>query len=235
MKCLTRSIVPAATLAGMLLFTACDWSSGSQENFNTSGGSANVNISGFYRGANGGRMVANTSNGNINSMTIQQSGNTVQIVDNQGSTYKGTIGAPLVSDDLTDGSIAPGAIAATYQISFSGKDGVAARDINFTGVLTILTVTDIVAIDRSSSSDQTRSSATNSVFAPTDPLDTGTGTSTDTTDDRTASSATSYTYSLSGPTSQLQLEGTWSEVGGVTSSVFGYGPPAQGNIVVAGP
>lgn len=232
MKRIYRSIAAGATLAGLLFFTACDWSSGSQDNFNTSAGSANVNISGFYRGVNGGRIVANTSNGNIVSFTIQQSGNRVDVTDNQGSSYVGTIGAPLVSDDLSDGSVAPGATVASYQISFSGKDGVAARDINFSGVLTIITVTDLQGRTGTTTSTGTSTSTTS-----TTPLDvsndngTTTTTSSTGTSTNTSNNSTNYSYSLSGPTTQLQLQGTWVEIGGVSSSVNGYGPPAQGNIV----
>ncbi|MGA0368360.1 MAG: hypothetical protein ACO3N7_02795 [Kiritimatiellia bacterium] len=211
--------------------TACDWSSGSQESFNTSGGSNNVNISGFYRGINGGRLVSQTSNGNILSMTIQQSGNRVDVIDNQGSKYQGSIGAPLVSDVVNGSVLNAGATVASYQISFSGRDGVAGRDINFTGVLTILAVSDIDSSTGTSTSGVNNSTNTNTVTAPTPPA-TGTGTTVNNTTTQVGTTTTSYTYDLTGPSSQLQLQGTWSEVGGVTSSVNGFGPPAQGNITV---
>lgn len=236
MKRISRSIAAAAILVGILISSACDWSSGSQDNFNTSGGSANVNVSGFYRGLNGGRIVANTSNGNIVSFTIQQSGNRVDVTDNQGSTYTGNIGAPLVSDDLSDGSIATGAVVASYQISFSGKDGVASRDINFNGVLTIVSVTDIQGRSGSSNSTLTSNSSTSTTGAtPVNNSDGSTTTVTGPTGSSTSNSSesSSFNFSLSGPTTQLQLQGTWVEVGGVVSSVNGFGPPAQGNITVA--
>ncbi|WFB35140.1 hypothetical protein P3T73_13320 [Kiritimatiellota bacterium B12222] len=233
MKRLYRSILPVATLAGIFMLTACDWSSGSQENFNTSGGSSSVNISGFYSGnVNGGRAVAQTSNGNITSFTIQQSGNRVDVIDNQGSTYVGSIGAPLFAGNLSSGTVQSGATVSTYQISWSGKDGVAARNINFTGVLTLVAVTDINAVTSTSTSTKDSDSGTDSVIPPAAP-DTGTGDSNSTSNSSSSTTTTTNTYSFSGPTSQLQLQGTWSEEAGLTSNVSAYGPPAQGNIVTS--
>jgi len=239
MKCLYRSIVTAASLAALLMMTACDWSSGSQENFNLSGGSSNINVSGFYEGnTTGGRVVANTSNGNIVSIVIQQSGNRVEVTDNQGSTYSGSLGSPL--NTLSGGTATSGTVVSSFQISFSGKDGVAAKDINFTGVLTIVAVSDIDAVTSTNTNDNGGSSTTttntNSVIEPTEPDDEGSGTITDSTstatNTTTDSTTSTSTYSLTGPTTQLRLQGTWVEVGGVVSNVSAIGPPAVGNISI---
>jgi hypothetical protein len=66
----------------------------------------------------------------------------VDIVDNQGSRYSGSVGAPgLVA--LPDGTIPAGAEFVQSQISFTGKDGVSARDIEFVGIIHAISVTDI--------------------------------------------------------------------------------------------
>lgn len=245
MRRLDRKIPHLICLAAVFFLTGCDWDSGSQANFNTSGGSSSVNISGVYRGTQGSRAVQNTSNGNITFLTIQQSGNRVTVTDNQGSTYEGSIGAPLFASAVNNGIILPGAVASTYQISFTGKDGVAARDVEFNGVITIVTVTDVIGEDvtgsSSSGTDNTTTVTTNSIIEPIAPDDEGAGTETNTTNTTTSSSSTTTTtsrsFSLTRNNNQLELNGTWVEIGGVVSGVSAIGPPAQGNITatVTGP
>jgi hypothetical protein len=134
-------------LAGSVILTisGCDWSSGGGTNsFNTSqGAGVNLNFSGVYRGElAGGKVVGKTSAGNIQTLTISQTGNRLTIVDNQGSRYSGSVGAPgLVA--LPDGTIPAGAEFVQSQISFTGKDGVSARDIEFVGIIHAISVTDI--------------------------------------------------------------------------------------------
>lgn len=222
-----RLFFSALAIAATVFLTACDWSSGSSEDFNTSGGSANVNVSGFYQGVQGAPVVARTSRGGIESLVIQQSGNRIDVTDSNGSTYTGSIGSPNL---LASGNAIPaGAAAATFQISFSGRDGVSAKDIQFTGVLTIVTVTNIFGDTDTRIVTRDSSTNVNSVFPPVDP-DTGTGTETDVTTTTSTSSETNSTFSLAESNNQLQLRGTWIEMGGTTSSVRGIGPPAQGNI-----
>lgn len=224
MKFDLRPIVTTASVACLLFLTACDWSSGSQENFNSSGYSTFVNVSGFYTSPTGGRVVSQTSRGNIVSLTIQQSGNRVDVTDSQGSHYSGSIGTPLLA---SDGTIPAGSAAATYQISFSGRDEVAAKDIEFTGVLTVVTVVDITSFDQTITEDLNTN--VNSNIAPPFP-DTGSGT---TIDDTTSTITDSIRiYELEQNNNQLQLNGTWVELGGVTASVRAVGPPVQGNIVI---
>ncbi len=141
------NVVGAGLLASvvMLANTGCDWSSGGGTNsFNTSqGAGVNLNFSGVYRGElSGGKAVDKTSNGSILTLTISQVGNSVTVVDNQGSTYRGTVGSPGLAA-LPDGTIPPGAEFLQSQISFSGKDGVSARDIEFVGIIHAVSVTDI--------------------------------------------------------------------------------------------
>lgn len=136
----------AGTVTAAILFqTGCDWSS-SGTSLNTSrGAGVNINISGVYHGNyDGGRAVSSTSAGNITRLVISQSGNRVEVVDNQGSRYEGTVGAPgVVADPGTDGSYPAGAELVQSQISFSGKDGVSGRDIEFVGIIHVVSVTDV--------------------------------------------------------------------------------------------
>jgi len=141
------SAMLAGSVAGLVLLTnaGCDWSSGGGTNaFNTSqGAGVSLNFSGVYRGElNGGRAVEKTSGGNIQTLTISMVGNSVTVVDNQGSTYRGSVGAPGLLA-LPDGTIPAGAEFVQSQISFSGKDGVSARDIEFVGILHAVSVRDI--------------------------------------------------------------------------------------------
>jgi hypothetical protein len=134
-------------LAGIVILTSagCDWSSGGGTNsFNTSqGAGVNINFSGVYRGElSGGKVVDKTSGGNIQALTISQTGNRLTIVDNQGSTYTGTVGSPGLLA-LPDGTIPAGADFVQSQVSFSGKDGVSARDIEFVGIIHAVSVRDI--------------------------------------------------------------------------------------------
>jgi hypothetical protein len=137
----------AGLVAGLVLLTnaGCDWSSGGGTNsFNTSqGAGVSLNFSGVYRGElSGGKAVEKTSGGNIQTLTISMVGNSVTVVDNQGSTYRGTVGSPGLLA-LPDGTIPAGADFVQSQISFSGKDGVSARDIEFVGIVHAVSVRDI--------------------------------------------------------------------------------------------
>ena len=128
-----------------LLSCSCDWSGGSSDDFNTSSGSTTVNISGFYSGILGsGLAVSRTSGGNISSLTLQQSGNALDVIDSNGQNYKGNVGSPLTLAAPSDlGVIPTGAQVASFQVSWAGKDGVAARDVSFSGVISVVTVDSI--------------------------------------------------------------------------------------------
>jgi hypothetical protein len=124
-----------------LLNSGCEWTGGGgTEGFNTSQGAGiNVNFSGVYDGAmGGGKAVSASSGGTITRFVL------IQVVDNQGSKYTGTVGAPgLVADPLPDGTFPDGVDVVQSQISFAGKDGVAAKDIEFIGIIHIIAVEDI--------------------------------------------------------------------------------------------
>lgn len=133
------AIVAAASLLG------CDWSS-SGTSLNTSqGAGVNINFSGVYDGnQKGGKAVGSTSRGNITRLVLSQSGNRVEVVDNQGSRYEGTVGAPgVVARPDSSGAYPVGAELVQAQISFSGKDEVAQRNIQFVGIIHAVAVEDV--------------------------------------------------------------------------------------------
>ncbi|MDF3127886.1 hypothetical protein P0Y35_01625 [Kiritimatiellaeota bacterium B1221] len=202
MKSLSRSIVTIAALAGMLLFTACDWSSGSQNDYNTSG-SDGSNVSGFYEGILSGGLAVNRSDWGITHLNVQQSGNTLNVTDNKGSKYTGLAGNGLSSADNTvtgeDGNTTEGTIYYTYQISFTGVNYVTGQEVNFTGYIEIKQESVIVSyvyddegnITDYVSEEQTTSTLkgtwieangiTTTAFAQNDPPDVTTTTSTTST------------------------------------------------------
>ena len=98
MKKWTCCVSMAALVLGLAFTVGCDWSAGgTDDGFNTSqGAGVNINFSGVYDGAlGGGRAVSQTSGaGAIWRLVISQGGNRVDVTDNQGSTYSGTVGSP---------------------------------------------------------------------------------------------------------------------------------------------
>jgi hypothetical protein len=90
--------IPAALLAlAVTGLVGCDWSSNSTSLNTSQGAGVNINFSGVYDGnLAGGKAVDKPTKGNILRLVISQSGNRVEVVDNQGSRYEGTVGSPGV-------------------------------------------------------------------------------------------------------------------------------------------
>ena len=236
-----------------VVLAGCDWSAGgSSDGFNTSrGAGVNINVSGVYSGAINGRAVERTSGaGQILSLVVSQSGNTVEVTDNQGSRYQGTIGAPGAVASATGGIYPAGAELVQYQINFSGKDNVAAQDVEFVGTIHAVSVTDIRGTSSTSGSsttdqntrtttetvvdvvkDTTTDTITTTIGAPGDPFyrvttqvivtdnSTGDVISNTTTTTGTSSTTTTRTYSITEANTQMRLEGTWIEAGGLSARV----------------
>lgn len=208
MKRFALNLMSLTALSATAFLAACDWESGSQANFNSRAN--NVNISGVYEGQlSGGRAVSNTSRGTIHTLNIQQSGNTIRIIDNQGSRYDGRVSAPDVLSDLSSGNLPSGSVFIAYQLGFEGKDGVAGRDIEFSGSLTLGTITAV----QSSSSE----TSTQTVSSSTSPS----GSSQTTTD---SESETGNTFQFNENNAAMRLRGTWIEKGGLVSSVNAVAP-----------
>lgn len=151
-------ITLVAALATLLVTSCDDWESGSSANSSRSQKSGDFNLSNVYIGIlSGGRAVSRTTRGRITTLTLQQTGSSVIITDNQGSTYKGFVGngirqsdnaTPTDSGDESDAStnvISTGRSVTTYQLSFSGHDKVAGRDVEFSGVIEVTTQSVFVA------------------------------------------------------------------------------------------
>jgi hypothetical protein len=159
-----RSFV-STVLAGIglsLLGASCDWTGGGDAAFNTSGGSVAINISGNYRGIlSGGRAVSQTSGGTISSLTLQQSGNAVEVVDSNGHKYRGTVGSPLsLASPDEDGVLAAGAQLANFQVSWEGTDFAAGKKVSFSGIIGVVTVNDIQGDSTTRTIDSSESEGT---------------------------------------------------------------------------
>ena len=150
--------------AATLGITSCDWSGGSDGAFNSSRGGMDINISGNYRGIlSGGKAVSNTTGGAITSFVVQQSGNVVQVTDSNAQQYRGNVGSPLAIAELpaptadNETPVLPaGAQLANFSISWSGKDGVAAKDIRFTGVINVVSVQDVNGTTKTDTNGSTK-------------------------------------------------------------------------------
>lgn len=215
MKRFALSMIALTAATATVFVTSCDWSSGSQANFNTSNQSSLTNISGFYQASRGGRAVNGTSRGNINSLTIQQSGNRVEVVDNQGSRYTGSVGAPLLVNNLGDSSIATGALLSTYQISWSGRDGVAALDIEFTGTINLVAVQDITGETANRETERVVTTSTDGVVTNAS----GSVTTTERNTSDTSGTTSERIFRIGDASTQLRLRGTWVEKGGRVATV----------------
>ena len=243
-----RIAAPFSILLTILILVACDWDSGSD--FNSSGGFS-TNISGFYRGVNdngvtqaGQRAVDRTSNGNILHLTIQQSGNRVDVVDSQGSKYVGSVGSPLNFRDSITQQIPAGATISSYQVSFAGKDEVANREVEFTGTVSFTAVSSInatveYAVREGSlvgvgptTEDAISNPAPNDT--PIQFIDPVSGELITVDEARInvqgAGRIASVTYALSEQNTQFRLRGTWIEQGGVVSAVDAVSAGAAGAI-----
>jgi len=131
MKFYARLFTVFCSAITLSLFTGCDWSSGGDDaSFNTSGESNRINVSGIYGDPDGDRIVSRSSGAAIRTLTIQQSGNRLEIVDNHGSTYTGSLGTPNLQQD----SSPAGQNSINNQASFTGHDKAANKEVNFTGV-----------------------------------------------------------------------------------------------------
>lgn len=144
MKMKFAAVVAGCAAVAMYLNLGCDWSSQGTSLNTSQGAGVNINFSGVYEGAIDGKAVAKTTRGTISRLVIQQTGNRVDVTDSQGSHYEGSVGSPgVVSDPNTDGSYPAGAELVQSQISFSGRDEVAQRDIEFVGIIHAVSVKDV--------------------------------------------------------------------------------------------
>jgi len=135
--------VTVGVIAGAAIYAGCDWTGGSDSDFNTSRTNLDATVTGFYSGMlDGGKAVSNPSGGTINSLLINQSGNVIEIQDSNNQNYRGTVGTPVTTSSADSDVISAGASLASYTLSWSGTDGVAQKEVEFNGVIEFITVTD---------------------------------------------------------------------------------------------
>jgi len=245
------------SLLVMVALAGCDWSAGGDSDFNTSrGAGVNVNISGVYHGnLPGGRAVSQTSHGNITQLTIMQSGNKIEVVDNQGSRYRGTVGSPgAVAEPDSSGTYPAGVELVQYQLSFEGKDEVAAKDISFVGVIHVVAVQDItgsastqyVGSAQTNSYTVVDSGQTNIVTEIITPLPGGGSQTVTITIDGETGEEISRTvttsegesevrvFELTEANSQYRMEGTWVEEAGLVADVDALSAGSGGTVTTGG-
>lgn len=238
MKCV--ALAGGLVAAALYLTTGCDWSSQGSSLNTSQGAGVNVNFSGVYNGTfGGGKAVKNTSAGSITRLVLHQAGNNVKVTDNQGSTYEGSIGSPgAIGTPTAAGTYPAGAELVQSQISFSGKDDVSQKDVEFVGVIHAVAVTDLqgnTTSSSTSSSDATEKKTT-SVFVDntnrvivtvsvvnqggvmvtttttvTQRMDTGEEISRTVTTEKSSESTATTEYSIRESQTQFRLEGTWVE------------------------
>ena len=199
MKRILARLTTFTVLTAVMIFAGCEWSGGGNSDFNTSGGAANINISGFYRGALGnGFAIMRKEGGAVTSFVIQQSGNTVQVTDSNGQVYTGSVGSPNVLIDGTSDSVGAGTSVSSFQISWAGTDGTAGVQIEFTGVISLVATQDTVA--------QTQVRIGNEGGAQNDEVD-------------VLQSVQNRQYVFAEEDSQFRLQGTWVQASGGSSQV----------------
>ncbi len=235
-----RSLILMGGLLGITaVFLSCDFSSGGDVGFNTSRAHLEVNFSGQYLGVlEDGKAVSMTSGGPITSFMIQQAGNTIEVIDSNGQKYRGVLGAPGALLNPESSTVLPvGAQLAVFQASWEGKDGVAAKDVKFTGVIDVVTV-DRVEGDSTDQSIDTETSLEESEEREgpvliedggglTNIFDVSTSESSSSSTSTSTSREITTTFELSENNSQLRLRGTWIEEGGLVAQV-GAASPGNG-------
>lgn len=215
-------IVVFGLLAGMTaVFVGCDWES-TEDGFNTSkGAGALINFSGVYRARSGGYLVAS----NITQLVLNQSGNTVEVWDNNNSYYRGSVGSPgvLSSQDSVTGVYPAGATMVQSQLNFNGLNEVTGNNVSFIGIIHAVAITDVQGTTTQTlvSNGQTNSQTFN-LSAP--PITTGSSTVSNNQNQVT----TSVQYQITENNTQYLLDGNWVEEHGIQASVTGIAPAVAG-------
>lgn len=78
---------------------------------------ANGNFSGNYVGTTNNALVANNSGSAVSSLSVSQTGNQLQAVDNNGILFKGTIGDILGATTTGTNSSSSGSAHATFTLN----------------------------------------------------------------------------------------------------------------------
>lgn len=148
--------VSLGVMAGIALVMTTGCGDTSDSGYRTSGG-AEINYTGFFQGIDGRPMVSASSGAPIRTMTLFQTGSTLEAVDNNGSTYKGGVGRPTGLSTPGQQFYANQSVLQS-QMTMEGWDNSSGKKAKLVGVFTIVTVDDIqgTTIDRTSENENTR-------------------------------------------------------------------------------
>lgn len=142
-----RMLVVLLVLIVGLALTGCesDWTSGGENGFNTSrGAGVNINFGGVYKGAFGGSKAVQSKSGSpVTQFVITHAGNSIRVIDNNGSQYEGTIGAPGAVAEAQNGIYPAGADMVQSQVTFKGLDYSSGKMVEFVGIFRAIAVEDI--------------------------------------------------------------------------------------------
>lgn len=122
----------AAVGAGVaLFFTACEVDSASTVNRDVQ-----INFSGIYRGSNGGQIPSKQTGAPVTQFDLRQSGDRLELVDNNGILWKGSIGNSPDSSNPDASFTVGGRTTAGQDVTISGnlrKDGASATIASMSG------------------------------------------------------------------------------------------------------
>ena len=216
MNKITSVVLAGVVVALVGVLAGCEWqSNGSDGGFNTSQGAGLlINFSGVYAGQNGAPVAGS----NITQLVISQSGNTIEVWDNNNSYYVGTCGSPgvVAQPDATTKTYPAGAIMVQSQINFSGKDEVTGQTVVFAGMIHAVAVTDVRGTTSSTQTTQTNSGGTNNTQTTTinaPPININNQNTSQNQTTSTTSAGSSTSYSITAANTHYNLQGNWVEQG----------------------
>ena len=141
---LAKSISVYGLAALFTMNYGCEFDSSGSDGFNLSQGAGlTIVFSGVYNPRRGATEVV--PGRDIHRLVIAQTGNTVEVRDDQSSFYIGTVGAPamIAPIDPLSGAMPPGAELAQAVVSWEGVNKRSNVDVQFAGVFHTVSITDI--------------------------------------------------------------------------------------------
>ena len=204
------------------LLQGCDWSGSGSGGFNTSrAAGVNVNFSGYYRPKTGDYITGS----NLTYFVLTQTGNALEVFDNNNSYYTGYVGAPGIQaePDRTTGAYSAGANLLQAQISFAGVNKASGSQVEFVGIVRAFAMSQVSG--QANVYRQTDESVSNQAFAVRNPpVQFG-----DNLDQVNYNGQYRIdTYVINEGNSWYLLEGSWVE-GGVAMAAAARAPAANGS------
>lgn len=218
-----KLILSSIVVGGLVLSGGCEWSSGGDENsYNTSqGAGVDYNMSGFYEGSVSSRPISN--------LVISQTGNRLQVTDNNGSGYTGSVGAPGNVTDATTGSVRAGTTLVQFQVSWEGVDNSTGGSMTFEGVMDAVTENDTSTTMLTKTGEVSNGGVTTQTW--TSPVGANPAiTQTVTITGEHTETSTTSTYTITEDESQGRLRGTWIYEGGSAHALSMTSPGGYGTM-----